>query len=203
MLHWWRRSTRKLLLRTYCWGLVPIIAATVYLADGDWLGRSSCSVRSVTSSKQIASTTTPAFENASSCCTMTPHDIEVAKAHALPFLVSSKLELRSARGNDNGGAGNRVCVYGMNFGEQRGMSTLVIGGVSTTAYERWSDPGAPYEPGHYAEICAQLRGDVPSGSVGLQMITPLGLSNTLPVSLDTVSQATVSARAAGAFSISR
>jgi len=67
----------------------------------------------------------------------------------------------------------------MNFGPKRGPATLSVGAVPLTAYEKWTDPGAPYGSGHYAEICGRISYPLHAETVGVQLTTFFASSNTL------------------------
>jgi hypothetical protein len=172
-----RHSTRRLLLRTYCWGLVPILCVGAYLGDGDLLGRSRCAVNSVVPGSR---STIADAASGLACCAV---EVRAVRAATQPTLVYSRVESSGAPTTANGQDPTRLCVYGANFGSKRGPSVLAVGGVQTETYEKWDDPGAPYGPGHYAEVCGQISHLSPSGSVGVQLTTPLGSSNTLPLTV--------------------
>jgi hypothetical protein len=99
---------------------------------------------------------------------------------ARPVLFYTDLDSGPATGGENGVDGAYVCAYGENFGEKRRVTRLVFGGVEVVAYKLWHDPGAPYQPGHYAKICGQISHLTKFGSAGVQLKEPQASSNILP-----------------------
>jgi hypothetical protein len=109
---------------------------------------------------------------------------EPSPSGSAPVLFYSDIDSGPATGGEGGKDGAFVCVYGENFGAAQGGSTLSISGVPAASYKLWSDPGAPYLPGHHAKACAQLSHATPSGVQTIRLTTALGArmatSNTLP-----------------------
>jgi len=104
---------------------------------------------------------------------------------ARPVLFYTDLNSGPATGGENGVDGAFVCVYGENFGDKRGALRLLVGGVEVAAYKLWHDPGAPYQPGHYAKICGQISHLARLGTGSVQLKDPQALSNTLPFTVRT------------------
>jgi hypothetical protein len=95
-----------------------------------------------------------------------------------PVLFYTDIESGPATGGENGDGGY-VCVYGENFGAERGGARLMIGGVEAAAYKLWLDPGDPYIPGHYAKACGQVRHLAHKGAGNVQIVSAQGASNSL------------------------
>ena len=106
--------------------------------------------------------------------------LPVGAQSAAPVLFYSDIDSGPATRGEGGKDGAFVCVYGENFGANRGKSTVTIGGVPAAAYKLWSDPGPAYQPGHYAKVCVQISRATPSGGGKLQLTTPMATSNALP-----------------------
>jgi subtilase family serine protease len=72
-----------------------------------------------------------------------------------------------------------ICVYGENFGANQNTSTLFVGDEPVVTYQVWSDPGAPYGAGHYAQACGWISQQAPPGAAPVRLTTPAGASNIL------------------------
>jgi hypothetical protein len=106
--------------------------------------------------------------------------VPLAGRSAVPRLFYSDIDSGPATGGEGGKDGAFVCVYGENFGEERGHSTIRIGGVPAAAYPLWTDTRSPYQAAYYAKACAQIDHRTPAGKLILQLISSAGTSNPLP-----------------------
>lgn len=167
-----------MLIRTYCWGLIPIVCMLLYMEDGgDFMTHPNCVLAGFLRSHRVPLTAVSVYEPlidlVPACCaplTENGHD---------PVLLNSDFGIACGDGKDC----RSGCVYGMNFGSTRGASTLSVGSLPLTKYEKWADPGAPYGSGHYAEICGRANHLSPFGKLGVQLTTPSASSNTLLIKL--------------------
>lgn len=183
------RQMRTLLIRTYLWGLVPIACMVFYMEDGALLERSRCGVagffhlHGVHSNSTRAAVQYPSTELARSCCAPSS-EVDVSNSQGKnPVLLYSIFGAACSDGRREESDCRSGCVYGMNFGSKRGLSTLSVGAVQLTAYEKWTDPGAPYGSGHYAEICGRISYPLHLETFGVQLATPVALSNTLLINI--------------------
>ncbi len=180
------RRMRALLFRTYCWGLIPIACMVLYLEDGDLLGHSRCTVAALL---HLHGTTTAkdgilsSFSELPSCCALPVEANGDNASGGNPVLLYSDFSARCGDGEGEEKDCRSGCVYGMNFGKRRGSSTLSMGAVPLAAYDKWTDPGAPYGSGRYAEICGRINHPVRSGALSIQLTTPFASSNTLLITL--------------------
>jgi hypothetical protein len=177
------RRMSAFLIRTYCWGLIPIAGMLFYLGDGDLLARSRCAVVGLFHFHETPSATAdvrqPAVKFTTACCA-SPGEAHGSGASAgSPVLLYSDFGAACSDDRGEGEDCRSGCVYGMNFGPVRGVSTLSVGAVPLATYEKWTDPGAPYASGHYAEICGRISYSLRPGTFGVQLTTPSASSNTL------------------------
>ncbi len=181
------RSTRRLLLCTYGWGLILIACMICYLEDGELLTRPRCAVMGFLHSQGMPLTKPGAHDSSGqltpACCASLGTAHRSSAAGGDPILLYSNFGAgcsNDARAEKDCRSG---CVYGMNFGATRGPATLSVGGVPLMAYEKWADPGAPYASGHFAEICGRMSDALPPGMFGVQLTTRFASSNTLLINL--------------------
>jgi len=172
------RRPSRLLLRTYGWGLIPILCVILYYEDGDLLRHLRCRAASlvrlpVSSRATAASSASRPGLSAARCC-----GEEESNAPA-PVLLYSDFGAGCSNRKQASGDCNSGCVYGMNFGPKRDLATLSVGAEPLQHYDRWNDPGLPYASGRYAEICGRLLHPAHAGTVAVQLRTRLAASNTL------------------------
>jgi hypothetical protein len=165
------RIARNLILATYLSGVAIMALGWMFTDNHLWL-RNRCP-NPATNNGSIASRTGGA------CCTFVAQEQTMASRLA-PMLV--RADSPSTVAEDGQDAG-RLCVYGANFGSNRGASTLTVRGVPLDAYTEWTDPGAPYGPGHYARVCGRLSPEAAPGAGAVQLTTAFGGSNTLAISV--------------------
>ncbi len=181
------RSMRKLLLCTYCWGLIPIACMIFYLEDGGLLARPRCAVVSFLHSRGMLLTKAgmqySSRQLTPACCASPGVAHSNGASGGNPVLLYS--DFGTDCGNDarEGKDCRSGCVYGMDFGAIRGPATLSVGAAPLAAYEKWADPGAPYASGHYAVICGRISDSLHSGTLGVQLTTRFASSNTLLINL--------------------
>ena len=109
------------------------------------------------------------------CC------LGIARSQA-PAVFYSDLISGPATGGQGSTNGAFVCVFGENFGATQGTSTISIGGTNASSYPVWTDPGAPYIPGHYAKACFQIAAATPTGLNPIILTTTAGSSTNYPCS---------------------
>src|SRR5579863_8200928 len=82
-----------------------------------------------------------------------------------PHIFYSDLE----SGPNNGGqadAGAFVTIYGINFGKDRGSSTVTLGGKAVASYAVWTDSKIAFQPGRGAQtgdIVVHVGGQASNG----------------------------------------
>ena len=181
------RRMSAFLIRTYCWGLVPIACMLFYLGDGDLISRSRCAVVGLFHFHEMpsarADVRAPALEFTPGCCASPGEAHGSGASTGNPVLLYSDFDSACSDGRKEGKDCRSGCVYGMNFGSVRGVSALSVGAVPLSTYEKWTDPGAPYASGHYAEICGRISHSLRPGTFGVQLTTPSASSNTLLINL--------------------
>jgi hypothetical protein len=100
---------------------------------------------------------------------------------AAPVLFYSDLDSGPASGGENGN-GAFLCVYGENFGgsgsagKAPARAAMKLDSTPLVNYKVWSDPGAPYLPGHYAKACGQIPSSVAAGNHAVSLTTSAGRS---------------------------
>jgi hypothetical protein len=170
----------------------------LYVEDGAILARPRCVVAGFFHSHGMTLTKTETQYLSSTltagCCGLPAEAEGSSVSTADPVLLYSDFGAGCSDGRGEKKECGSGCVYGMNFGPARGPSTLSVGAAPLTQYEKWSDPGAPYGPGHYAEICGKISGSLRPGSLGIQLTTRFASSNTLSISLGKESPLLVEAR---------